>query len=128
MSESAPSVKNEIAEVERRWVQAHRDLDLAAIDEILAEDYAQIQADGVVVGKAETIRSFRSGKRRWDYANSDELRINVHGDVAILVGRWTGRGENDGIRFDYTARFLAIYVHRNSEWQLVADQSTPLSE
>ena len=128
MSKVSPRGGDEITQVERRWVQAHRDLDLATIDEILAEDYSQIRDDGVVVGKSETIQSYRSGKRRWDHANSDEHRIRVFGDVAILVGRWIGRGENDGLRFDYTARFMSVYVRRSGAWQLVADQSTPLSE
>ena len=128
MSRSAAGVIDEVIEVERRWVQAHRELDIAAIGEILTEDYLQIRADGTVIGKAEALQSYRSGKRRWDYADSDEYRVAVHGDVAILVGRWKGRGENDGERFDYTARFMAIYVRRDGVWQLVADQSTSLNQ
>jgi hypothetical protein len=56
-------------------VQVHRDLDLATIDEILAEDYAQIRDDGVVVGKSETIQSYRSGKRRWNYAHIESAYL-----------------------------------------------------
>ena len=37
MPNKSPSVEDEITQVERRWVQAHRDIDLATIDEILAE-------------------------------------------------------------------------------------------
>ncbi len=118
---------DEVASVERRWVQAHRDLDLDAMQEILAEDYLQIRADGSVIRKAEALESYRSGKRRWDFAESDEYQITVHGEVAILVGRWRGRGENDGEAFDYAARFMAIYVRRAGAWKLLADQSTPLS-
>ena len=71
----SPRGGDEITQVERRWVQVHRDLDLATIDEILAEDYAQIRDDGVVVGKSETIQSYRSGKRRWDYANIESAYL-----------------------------------------------------
>jgi ketosteroid isomerase-like protein len=128
MSKSNSSVIDEVIRVEKRWVQAHRDLDLATLEEILAEDYVQIRADGSVIGKAEALQSYGSGKRKWDYADSDDYRISVYGDVAILLGRWIGRGENDGQRFDYTARFMAIYFRRDGIWRLVADQATALSE
>lgn len=127
MSKSEVSIIDEIIRVEQRWVQAHRDLDLPTLEEILAEDYVQIRADGEVIGKAEAMQSYRSGNRRWDFAQSDQHRLRVYGDVAILVGRWTGRGVNDGEPFDYRARFMAIYVRRDKRWQLAADQSTPLS-
>jgi len=116
----------EVIGVEQRWVRAHRELDLDAIEEILADEYLQIRADGTVIGKTEALQSYRSGKRKWDFADSDEYQVVVHGDAVILVGSWRGRGENDGEPFDYAARFMAIYVRRNGEWRLVADQSTPL--
>ena len=93
---------------------------------MLDEDYVQIRPDGSVIGKHATLESYRSGNRRWDHADSDQYRVTVLGTTAILVGRWTGRGENDGKHFDYTARFMAIYTNRGGKWLLVDDQSTPL--
>ena len=127
MAKSNAELIDEVIAVERRWVEAHRELDLDVIREILAEDYVQIRADGAVIGKAETLQSYQSGKRRWDYANSDDYRVTLHGDVAILIGRWEGRGENDGERFDYIARFMSVFVRRDDVWQLVADQSTSIA-
>ncbi len=120
------SVEKVIA-AERRWVQAHRDLDLDALEDMLDEDYVQIRPDGSVIGKQEALKSYRSGKRRWDHADSDQYKVTVLGDAAILVGRWIGRGVNDGEPFDYTARFMAFYTKRDGQWLIVADQSTPLS-
>jgi ketosteroid isomerase-like protein len=117
----------EVIETERRWVQAHRDLDLATIDGILAEDYVQIRPDGSLIGKVDLLESYGSGNRHWDVAESDQYQVNVLGDAAVLVGRWTGRGVNAGEAFDYTARFMAVYARRNGKWLLVADQSMPLS-
>ena len=116
----------EVIEVERRWVKAHLELDIEAIEKILAEDYVQIRADGAVISKEDLLESYRSGKRVWDYADSDQYRLSVYGDVAVLVGRWRGRGTNDGEAFDYSARFMAVYVRRDGAWQLAADQSTAL--
>ena len=118
---------DEVIKVEQRWVQAHLDLNMDVIIDILAEDYRQIQSDGSVITKDDLVASYQSGKRRWEYAHSDQYQVSIYGDVAILIGRWKGRGVNDGQVFDYSARFLAIYVQRDGDWKLVADQSTPIS-
>ena len=127
MSISDDRSVEEVIAAERRWVQAHRDLDLDALEDMLDEDYVQIRPDGSVIGKQEALESYGSGKRRWDHADSDQYKVTVLGDAAILVGRWTGRGVNDGEPFDYTARFMAFYTKRDGQWLLVADQSTLLS-
>lgn len=126
MAMSKEGLIQEVIAAERRWVQAHRDLDLDVLAEMMAEDYVQIRPDGSVVGKQEALESYRSGNRRWDHADSDQYRVTMLDGTAILVGRWIGRGENDGKSFDYTARFMAIYASRDGNWLLVADQSTPL--
>jgi len=126
MANSNDRSVEEVIAAERRWVQAHRDLDLEALEDMLDDDYIQIRADGSVIGKQEALESYRSGKRRWDHAESDQHSVTVIGNAAVLVGRWIGRGENEGERFDYAARFMAIYAKRDGIWRLVADQSTPL--
>jgi len=126
MAMSKEGLIQEVIAAERRWVQAHRDLDLDVLAEMMAEDYVQIRPDGSVVGKQEALESYRSGNRRWDHADSDQYRVIIIESTAILVGRWIGRGENDGKSFDYTARFMAIYASRDGNWLLIADQSTPL--
>jgi ketosteroid isomerase-like protein len=115
-------------DVERRWVVAHRDLDLDTIELILADDYRQIQGDGTVIGRDDLIQSYASGSRYWEIAESDEFEIRLSGNVALLIGRWRGRGENDGQAFDYTARFLAVYRLDGGQWKLVSDVSVPLED
>ena len=116
----------EVLDVERAWVAAHRSLDLDVLSSILSEDYRQIQSDGTVIGRTELLDSYRSGDRRWDIAESDEHEVQVLGEVALLIGRWKGVGENNGEKFNYTARFLAVYQLKGSEWKLVSDVSIPL--
>ncbi len=116
----------EVIETERRWVQAHRDLDIDVIKEILHENYTQLKSDGSLARKIETVASYASGKRHWEVAQSDQYDVQIFGDIALLIGRWIGRGENSGERFDYTARFMSIYVRTSGGWKLIADQSTPI--
>lgn len=119
-------VKAAVLAAEQRWVDAHLNLDLDTIESMLSDDYRQIQSNGNLIGKEELLRSYRSGKRDWTLAHSDELEVHIHGQVAWLTGRWHGKGENSGVPFDYQARFLAIYRLEAGRWNLAADVSLPL--
>ena len=112
--------------VEKAWAAAHRVLDLDTIEDLLSDQYRQIQAHGNVIDKDELLASYRSGKRRWDIAESDQYEIRFFGEVALLIGRWRGKGQNQGKEFDYTARFLAVYHLEFGAWKLVSDVSIPL--
>ena len=116
----------EVLQAERAWVEAHRRLDIAALDWLMADDYRHIRADGSVAGKADDLVSYQTGDRYWEFAESDEYDIQVYGHTAVLIGRWRARGINAGERFDYMARFISVYVKRDGCWQMVAAQSTPL--
>jgi ketosteroid isomerase-like protein len=117
----------EVMQAEREWVEAHRRLDLSALDRLMGDDYTIIQPDGSVVGKQEALASYQAGKRGWDFIDSDDYQVRVYGDTAIVIGRWAAKGINNGQIFDYSARFTSIYVKREGRWQMVADQSTPIS-
>jgi len=118
----------EVLQTECEWVEAHRWLDIAAIDRLMGDDYTIIQRDGTVVGKEKALASYKSQKRSWETANSDDYSVRIYGDTAIVMGRWTAKGTNAGEAFDYSARFMAVYVKRGESWQIVADQSTPIAQ
>lgn len=116
----------ELIATELRWAKAHRELNLDTIVEILSDEYRHIQADGSVIGKDQLLKSYRSGERFWQIAESSEHEVQIIGEVAILTGLWRGKGVNAGKDFDYTARFLAVFVLEGRRWKLLSDVSVPL--
>ena len=125
---SEQTLIEEVLQAERAWVEAHRQLDLAAIERLMGEDYTIIRSDGSVIGKAEALASYASGTREWESAESDQYQVRLYGETAVLIGRWRAKGVNTGQTFDYAARFTAVYVKRDGRWQLVNDQSTPIAD
>ena len=97
------------------------------LDLMMAPEYKAIQSDGSVIDKAMELASYQSGTRFWEYAESDEYQVQIFGEAAVLIGRWRAKGQNAGARFDYTARFMAVYIHREQGWQIAAAQSTVIS-
>jgi ketosteroid isomerase-like protein len=128
MMKTEAKLIDEVIATERSWVKAHFELDLDTLASILSDSYRQIQADGSVIGKEALLESYRSGDRKWEVAESDEYDVRLYGETAVLMGRWRGVGENAGERFDYWARFLAVYALEEGSWKLVADVSVPLDE
>ena len=117
---------SQVIATELRWVKAHREMDLGTIAEILSEGYRQIGNDGSIILKDQLLESYRSGERRWEIAESSEHDVQIVGDIAMLIGRWRGKGVNAGQAFDYTARFLAVYVLEDGDWRLHLDVAIPI--
>ena len=115
----------EVIQRDQAWAKAHLDLDLDVISEIASEDYRQRQADGTYIGKHELLTSLGSGKRYWEIAKSTDHHIQVDNDLAIVIGRWLGKGINNGEQFDYSARFFSIYKLEAESWKMILDVSIP---
>ncbi len=125
---SAPDEIAEVMAAERAWTQAHLHGDFTTLARMMAEDYVRIQPDGSVVDRAACLASYVPEARQWEMAEGDEYDVRVYGDTALVVGRWRARGVNRGEVFDYAARFLSVYVKRNGQWQMVAEQSTDIRD
>jgi ketosteroid isomerase-like protein len=116
-----------VLSTERAWTDAHRHGDTTTIARLMAPDYAKIQPDGSVISREEALASYVPEERVWEVAQGDEYDVRVYGDTAVVIGRWTARGVNHGVQFDYQARFMSVYVRRGGMWQMVAEQSTEFS-
>jgi ketosteroid isomerase-like protein len=112
---------------EEALAAAHLTLDLATLDRLLHPDYVIVQPGGAIEDKAQTLASFTTGDRHWDLAQSDEMTVRIHGDTAVVTGRWRGRGRNGAIHFNYQARFLSTWVRENGAWRNLAYMATELT-
>lgn len=126
MNQACAGRIEDVLSTERRWAQAHLDMDLVAIEEILSDGFCQIQQDGSFIDKDQLLASYRSGERKWTVARSSDHELQIFGDIAILQGCWTGKGKNAGVSFDYKARMIAVYLFDDGDWKLHLEQSLPI--
>jgi hypothetical protein len=61
------------------WLKAHLELDIAALDRLMAAEYLQVNSRGELIPKKQVIASFRSGQRHWEEAESDEYQVRIYG-------------------------------------------------
>ena len=123
MNDGFKYYQQELLDTEQAWVQAHLDMDIQVIRQILDDDYTQLHADGKLIGKQALITDYSSGKRYWEIAESEPIKVQIFGEVGLLFGKWRGKGQNHGDAFDYSAYFLAVYRKNHNGWRLLADAS-----
>lgn len=116
-----------VAHAEQEMAAAHLQLDLAAIERLLHPDYVIIQPGGKIETKTDVLASYRTGTRHWDTAQVDQLAIQCFGNMAMVVGRWCASGQNGEETFNYSARFLSVWVKQNDHWQNIGYEATELA-
>jgi ketosteroid isomerase-like protein len=117
---------NAVRSAEEQLAEAHMRLDIGLIDNLLHPDYIIVQPGGRVERKEQVLESYRSGARHWDLAASDEMDVRIYTDTAIVVGRWRAKGRNGDFHFNYSARFLSVWIRENGHWLNLTSQSTEI--
>jgi len=98
--------------------------DKAIFDRFFAEDVIYTRAAGVVITKADIMRSFdappASGPQGGSYT-AEEVTIKQYGDMAVVAFRLV-QHQADGTVNNY--RNTGTFLRRNRHWQAVAWQAT----
>lgn len=100
--------------------------DADAYSKILADDFIFTGADGTISDKKGEIDRVRSGKLTFESGKSDDIRVKVYGNTAVVTGRFTAKGKNNGNAFTFVERYTAVFVKRDGRWQMVAEQATEI--
>ena len=70
--------------------------DIAALDRLLADDFILTRASGVVANKAQNLADVQSGDRLFTSYKSDDVRVRLYGDAAVVTGQVTSSGTYKG--------------------------------
>jgi ketosteroid isomerase-like protein len=125
---SGTSAEDEAAirALEAKWDAANLRGDAAALDSLFADSFIMTDSAGVVRNKAEVVGELKAGRIRYTAAASDELRIILHGDAAVVSGRWTGTFTHNGKTTSLRERFTNFYARLKGRWRCVASHGSDL--
>ncbi len=118
----------EIRRLDREWNEAYPRRDLSALGRVLADDWRSIDGRGLVITKEELLERVRTAPPQLDAHEFDEFHLRLFGDSAVVTGRLSGSGTQDGVPFKFSQRFTRVYARRDGIWQAVATQVTPVAE
>jgi CubicO group peptidase (beta-lactamase class C family) len=117
--------EQEVRKLEREWLDAYEQHDLAAMERIVADDFRLTQPDGGVQTKSDILSALRvprdSGRPAPKFSTA-EVQSRVEGDSVILTGRFIQRMEREGNTKTFELRYTDNYVKRQGRWQVVASQ------
>jgi ketosteroid isomerase-like protein len=113
-------VEKALLDLEQQWVKAQLAGNAQALDPILAADFVSLQSDGTIQTKAVYVGN--TAKTKWQASAVSDLKVQLHGDSAVVTGIWTGKGvDPTGKAFDSRERFADTWVKMaDGKWQCVA--------
>jgi uncharacterized protein (TIGR02246 family) len=108
----------------KAYVQAWKTKDIAALQDLISDDYMAVNFENRVSSKKIEIATAKNDAA-WDAMKVDEIHARVFGASAIASGFISAQGKKtDGAPFSAKVRFLAVLVKQNGQWQLAATQSS----
>ena len=112
-------VEEELMGVANEWDQAMVENDAEAIGQYMADDWTIIGPDGSVGDKATFLELVKSGKLSHDVMESEDFRIRVYGDTAVVVARGVSGGKYQGQAFREVERSSCVFVRQEGRWKCV---------
>ena len=124
LAQTANASEQELIKIENGWMDAVVKRDGPALQRLYADEYVYTDSDGVVRNKAQDIADITSGRVRIASFVLGDLKVQVHGETAVVTGRNTLKGTFEGMDISGSYRFTDVFVKRVGRWQAVATQST----
>jgi ketosteroid isomerase-like protein len=110
--------------LEKAWNHALEQKDAKALDMALAKTFVSIDIDGSVASKSEFLASIEAPDYKPSQAVTEESKVHVYGDAAVVVGILRVKGTEKGRTYVHRERFADTWIKLNGTWQCVATTST----
>lgn len=122
--------EQEIRSLETRLREAALNRVTDVLQYILADDYTNTNAYGIVRSKAQVIADIESGDVALEAIDLGDISVTLYGDAAVLTAKRTVRGRGTGKGRDPSGQFrqMRLYAMRQGRWQAVMMQITRIVE
>jgi len=117
---------SKVLALERLWGQAAHLRDIKALDSIFDEGIVNLDIDGRLMTKAQTLADALTAGPIEIVVESTGAR--VHGDVAIVTGVLHLKGLDHGKPYLRSGRFVDTWLYKNARWVCVSSETTPLEQ
>lgn len=117
-----------IIELDRKRMSAMAEKDVATLRTVLADDLIYTHSSARLDTKQSLIGAMESGATVYTAVEPSEVKAQDCGDAVILTGKARIGVTSGGKPMSFGVRFTDVYVNRGGQWQMVAWQSTRLSE
>lgn len=118
-----------ILTLEKKWTDAYKLRDITHLTSMLADDFIITVEDGNIYGKMGYLSHTADTSTRVDVAEESDLKVRMHGTVAVVTGAYHETGTFKGKRYEYRDRLTDVWMKIDGQWRLIAAQySVPLAQ
>jgi ketosteroid isomerase-like protein len=94
--------------------------DVSFLQDLFADEYTHLHADGRLETKTEYLNRFKSGSRKYQLNEVQDIQVRLYGTTAVVLSRGHTKSTNDGSPRDVQNQFMEVWVRQGAKWQVVA--------
>lgn len=113
------TTEDELIGVAHDWDRAMVGNDAEEIGRYMADDWTIVGSDGSVGDKATFLGLVRSGALSHDVMTSEDFRVRLYGDTAVVTARGVSGGKYQGQAFREVERSSCLFVRQSGQWKCV---------
>ena len=120
--------EQELLTLEKAFAEAIVRNDLEGIGRLVTDDWIVIDPNGEIVDRVRFFEVIKSGALTHDMMESEDFRVRVYGDSAVVIGVTRTKGKFMGQEFSTQERATDVFVKRDGRWQCVLTHLTRFSK
>jgi len=113
------NTEEELIRVAHDWDRAMVENDAEKIGRYMADDWTIVGSDGSVGDKATFLGLVKSGALSHDVMTSEDFKVRVYGDTAVVTARGVSGGKYQGQAFREVERSSCVFVRQAGQWRCV---------
>ena len=121
-------MEEELLKLEKAFGEAIVKNDVEGIGRIVTDDWIIIDPNGEIVDRARFFEVIKSGALTHDIMESEDLRVRVYGDSAVVTAITSTKGKFIGQEFSTRERATDVFIKRDRRWQCVLTHLTKFAK
>ena len=123
-ADSDAAISQTLQAMEQAWLDAEKNNDAAAFEQIVADDWIAVNPDGKSQTKAERAAEIKTA--HVVSATLGDMRVRVFGDTAVVTGTDDEITMTDGKKSNDHYVWTDVFLKRNGKWLAVASQTAQI--
>lgn len=121
------STEDKILQLEQTILDSILQSKFAEIEQYYADDYILTSPDARLLTKIDLITSFKSGVLKIESSKTNDMKVAVYGDTAIVRYKSADKGMFKNQNISGTYQWTDVFIKLKGNWVLVSTQGTPIN-